>query len=162
MVFRNFNLIQEPIEKDYLTLVDVAQKCASKVLLVVRDEYWLGDCARETLQKLSDYILVKEQRTQWPGTILLTDKAMVFEYNFSDVVAKIIKESATGLYQWKHPRLPEDLCFLRSDNSVWLASIAHENDGFLSLLTKDLDHLKLSGFDVEKYLQQGHDECQSQ
>jgi hypothetical protein len=37
------------------------------------------------------------------------------------------------LYDWQHPRLPEDLSLLREANDPWLGSIAHESDGFFLL-----------------------------
>jgi hypothetical protein len=38
-----------------------------------------------------------------------------------------------SLYQWRYPDLPEDLCLLRSDETSWLVTVAHEDIGYFEL-----------------------------
>ena len=56
--------------------------------------------------------------------------------------AVILKNSANRLYQWQRPYLPDDLCFLRSDESPWLVTIAHENDSYLQADEEEMLQLK--------------------
>ncbi len=47
--------------------------------------------------------------------------------------AQLLKAATDRLYGWRQPDLPEDLCFLHADREPWLATISHENDGYLRL-----------------------------
>ncbi|WP_344234779.1 hypothetical protein [Kribbella hippodromi] len=46
---------------------------------------------------------------------------------------EVLVSSASSLYDWVNPMLPEDLHFLRSDGSVVLGTVAQEDDAWLQL-----------------------------
>lgn len=50
--------------------------------------------------------------------------------------------SVPGLYSWRQPERPEDLCLLRRDGSPWMGSIAHERDSFLELEEAEMVDLR--------------------
>ena len=73
------------------------------------------------------------------------------EYDFVDGSADILVKAADGLFDWLEPRLPEDLCLLRSDGSPWLVTITHERDAYFVmsreeglLLTSHIPSLRIS------------------
>jgi len=53
----------------------------------------------------------------------------------------MLKTEAHGLYDWVQPNRPEDLCFLRSDETPWLATIAHEKDAYFELSGEEKQRL---------------------
>ena len=104
-------------------------------LLVIRSR---DDSASHSLQGLNQYLVSEQQASEWPGTHLLplmgrTQTGTVLTYSYSAAVASILGDLADGLYQWLSPELPEDLALLREPDNVWLASVAHEADGWLEL-----------------------------
>lgn len=121
------------------------RKCAT-FLLVERTDILppMGARARLLIASLTPHLVTEGASAEWPGTKLSHPTATVREYSLNDVSAHILRTAADGLYAWLSPNLPEDLCFLRADRSPWLASIAHENEGFLFLKgAGELDELRL-------------------
>ena len=101
----------------------------------------LGAEGQRILEGLTTFLIDAQEGTQWPGTILDGDKAVVYRYRAGTELIKALKILADGLYSWQHPHLPEDLCFLRSDGTPWLASIADEGDAYLELTRDELQEL---------------------
>jgi hypothetical protein len=136
-----FSFRTEPKGDLYRALIDLgAQRCPT-VLLVVRDQRMLGAEAQRILKSLTTLLIDAQEGTQWPGTFLHGDKAVVYRYRAGTELIEALKSLADGLYSWQHPRLPEDLCFLRSDGTPWLASIAHDGDAYLELTRDELQEL---------------------
>jgi hypothetical protein len=59
--------------------------------------------------------------------------ASVSSYRLDPGLVEALAGAVAGLYQWRQPELPEDLCLLRPDGSPWLVTIAHERDGYFTL-----------------------------
>jgi hypothetical protein len=104
------------------------------------------------MTELHPYLLSEDQKTQWPGTMLLSDdSALVSRYSLTPQTSAILGGAVEGLFEWIGPGLPEDLCILRADGSPWLVTIAHERDAYLELrdgeratLTENVPSLRLS------------------
>ncbi|MGN6108445.1 MAG: hypothetical protein ACTHU0_25295 [Kofleriaceae bacterium] len=103
------------------------------MLFVIRDEIELSRSGLECLESLTGFLVGRRRARTWPGTVLLGGFATVYEFVVASDVIEVVGQSVSGLFAWKQPARPEDLCFLRADRSVWLASIAHEHDAFLNL-----------------------------
>jgi hypothetical protein len=104
-------------------------------LLAIYDEQ-LSQKGKEVLNELASFLYKKEMKTEWPGTIIFGGKITINTYHYVPESILILKKSATRLYQWQMPDLPDDLCLLRSDGSAWLVTIAHESDSYF-VLTED-------------------------
>lgn len=128
-----FDIVSEPTDRTYRLLLAFCGNYASTVLLIVRQQSLLTDSARAVLESLEPYRRRVERRSEWPGTVLLGHGADVHEYQFNDEVLLQLQTAASGLYQWVHPDLPEDLCLIKSDGTPILVTIAHEEDGYLIL-----------------------------
>jgi hypothetical protein len=138
-----FNLLREPCGKEYEELLDYALRDCTYFLLVTdRENRQLFPNGLAVLEKLSPFLYKREMRSEWPGTILLNNKVPVYTFFFIPESATILKNSSTSLYQWQRPNLPDDLCLLRNDESPWLVTIAHEQDGFLSLSENEISCLQ--------------------
>jgi len=129
------NFVREPRGGLYQGLLDFALEVCETALLVVRDmkPLSLGDKGQAVLSQLEPFLKRKIVSSEWPGTIAFGWTAWVFYYTLTPESVEILKQSATGLYSWMQPDLPEDLCLLRGDGRPWLVSIADERDGYLDL-----------------------------
>ena len=137
-----YNLVKEPSGKEYSGLLDYAiRDCEYFLLITARENKQLYPAGLSVLDRLSPFLYKKEMRSKWPGTSLLKNKVPVYTYYFVPESAAIIKNSAKSLYQWQRPNLPDDLCLLRTDESPWLVTIAHEQDGFLLLSENEISCL---------------------
>ncbi len=129
-----YDLRQQPVGQVYRQLIQHALSECQLALLVVRDSTKLAESGQLVLRKLEKFLGSKSRAAEWPGTTLLMGrKATLFKYEFSEKVAEILKSEVYGLYDWVQPNRPEDLCLLRSDETPWLATIAHEKDAYFEL-----------------------------
>ena len=67
--------------------------------------------------------------------------ATIYTYRLDPVLLAEFQTAAPRLYQWVQPGLPEDPCFLRSDASPMLVTIAHERDAYLVVSQEEVDNL---------------------
>jgi hypothetical protein len=130
---KSFTLLTEPKEDLYRKVIDYAVNECKTVLLVVRKSIALNSNGTKVLQQLDPYLKNKMESTEWPGTKLLEDTAVVHQYHFGPACAEILKRSAESLYEWVQPELPEDLCLLKDNEDPWLVSISHERDSYFIL-----------------------------
>jgi len=129
-----YNLLIEPSGYNYIDLLDYALGECTLLLLVKYDEQkQLSQRGKGVLDELAPYLYKMEMKSEWPGTVLFGGEVPICTYNFVPESAAILKKSASRLYQWQRPDLPDDLCLLRSDESPWLVTIAHEDDSYLVL-----------------------------
>ena len=137
-----YDLIEEPRGEIYRKLVDCALIYCDVVLLVVPGSKPTKSTL-ETLERLSPFLSRKSEESEWPGTKLLGAGAgaTVYYYRFTSESAAVLKNITSSLYSWCQPKLPEDLCFLRIDQSPWLVSIAHEQDSYLELTEDERSQL---------------------
>jgi hypothetical protein len=131
-----------PTGKTYRELLDYALKeCAYFLLVTDREQKQLSPKGKEVLNQLAPYLYKMEMKSEWPGTVILNVQVPVYIYNFIPKSAEILRKVADGLYQWQKPGLPDDLCFLRSDESPWLVSTAHESDAYFIVTDDDMERL---------------------
>mgnify|MGYP001608477266 CR=1 FL=1 len=129
-----YNLIPfVPNNAIYRRILEEGLKHCGIVLLVVRNGLNLDASAYALLEKLEPYQLSKGEASEWPGTVLFDDSAVVYRFEYVHAVFEIIRNAADSFYDWKQPGLPEDLCLLRSNEDPWFVTIAHEQDCYFEL-----------------------------
>jgi len=129
-----YEMSREPTQEAYRELVATAERWGSLGLVVKRPEIELSPRGQRVLAQLTPFVTGVEESREWPGTTLYTqEEATVYFFQVVPESAELLRATATSLFQWCHPDLPEDLCFLGSDRSPWLISIAHERDAYLAL-----------------------------
>jgi len=101
--------------------------------LIVRPDEALAESADAVLGALANYHVRTREVDEWPGTVLLGNHALRHDFTLNVSSAAILDDAVSGLYDWQHPELPEDLGLLRSDDSSWLTTIAHEREAFFVL-----------------------------
>lgn len=127
----------------YADLVNFCCAVSSRMILVVRDpETHPADSLQSILDSLSPFLIKVERLREWPGTILLNDKASVYMFFVSaDLPATLIRPRR-GLFDWLHPDAPEDPCFIRSGGSPVLVTVSHERDAYLLLTPEEMSCLQ--------------------
>lgn len=77
---------------------------------------------------------------------LYVNKMEIKVIKFDEALLKVLKNTE-GLYDWKYPNMPEDLCFYNEDKCI-LRSVAHENLCFIFADDDEIIHkIKEIGFD---------------
>jgi hypothetical protein len=121
----------EPEGESYKKLIGATIRVAASGFVVVRDSMELAPTGLAVLDKLKPFMLNETRRDRWPGTVLLDEEASIYRFAVCDGSLEVLLQSAEGLYEWQQPERPEDLGFLRSDETPWLFSVAHEGDAFI-------------------------------
>ncbi len=140
----SYGLRREPRGAEYRSLVAALAWLATHALVVVRDEVWLDEGGEKLVDELTAAGATPERADRWPGTALAGGRATVLRAALDARVRHLLSEAVNGLYEWQQPDRPEDLAFLRRDGTALLASIAHEEDGFLVLDEDELERLSLT------------------
>jgi hypothetical protein len=117
---KTYDVIDEPVGPEYDALLESALTQCSTLVLTMRHN---GEepKARAVVDELGPHRI--QDGAQGP----------VLRYRLSRETVAILKRSARGLYAWRRPALPENLCLLRADGTPWLVSIAAERLGYLEL-----------------------------
>lgn len=136
-----YDVIAEPRDELYRALVGFCGARAEEVLLVLLDPDWMAEKARDFIDRFQEITVAQQDLSEWPGSLLTTSTATVFRFRITPDLLARIKTNAEGLYDWQQPERLEDLCFLRADGSVLLATIAHENDAFFDLDSEEFQEL---------------------
>jgi hypothetical protein len=132
-----YNLVRQPRRNLYRSIVDYAASQCDTALLVVYQNICLAPTASKVLSELEPYLKERSMLSEWPGTRCWDSQEEVFKYTLTNTCAEILKRSSNGLYRWRQPALPEDLCFLRADGQPWLVSITHEKDAYFCLTQQE-------------------------
>ena len=75
----------------------------------------------------------------------------VYLYECNDHTRKIIRNKATGLYDWLLPELPEDLSFIDENGEAWFTTITHERMGGMSSENTDVIEELKRVIDIKAY-----------
>jgi hypothetical protein len=134
----------------YELLIEALAPLAALVGMVIRsDKVQLGPQAQDLMRDLTPYLVHVDELSTWPGTVLLGEhRSKVYQYRLVPEVVTLILSSASSLYQWVNPDLPEDLHFLRADGSTVLGSVAQEEDSWI-----ELEDLEFANWSVHAPLQ---------
>jgi hypothetical protein len=134
---KTYDIIGEPQGILYKALIDYCSAHAQIVLLVLRETDWTETSAHAFLEQFRSILISQDLATEWPGTRLTSETATIFRYRVTPDLTDYLKTKVDRLYEWQQPERFEDLCFLRSDGTTLLATIAHENDAYLELSEKE-------------------------
>ena len=127
---KTYTLVAEPTGEVYRRLLVCSLASCDMGLLVIRSGGDLHAQAARVLQQLEPFLVSCREESSWPGTTLVGHTATVRRFRWCPETQDVLARTVEGLYRWREPRLPEDPCLFRPDGSVWLATIAHEHDGW--------------------------------
>lgn len=138
----------------YNKLLEFAVAVGGYALLVFNSTKNLNIQGQMVLERLDPYLSEKKMQSQWPGTILLDSKELVFKYAICREFIDELKKAAKGVYSWLQPDLPEDLCLMRVDKTPWFYSVAHEAESYLELSDDELALLTKSIPEIDEQLEE--------
>lgn len=104
-----------------------------------KDEKIFKKFTKEYLEKLEPFLIKKRNfPTEWPGTMVELNKDMSVDigiYKACSNVKDYLLEPK-GLFNWRYPYFPEDLCFFK-EHKCWFYTVAHE--GYASIYVNNID-----------------------
>lgn len=121
---------KELCDSSIFELFELATAYAPIGLFVVRNGLEFNSNCDLFLNKMKPFIISEESVREWPGTELLDGVAKIFKFRVSKDAVEVFCSLVTRLSDFIQPNFPEDLCFLREDNSAFFVSITHEDDFF--------------------------------
>ena len=124
-----FDIVAEPRGKTYLDLLNFAASRCESFSLVWRQQFEFEPSAYEIKHALKPFLISNIKTDEWPGTKLIGHEAMVRRYRVAAESVELLRV-ADSLYSWLRPKLPEDLAFYSSGDTVWLATISHEGEAW--------------------------------
>lgn len=127
---RRYSFAEEPRGAAYRALIEFVAGSSTIAGLVVHAR---ATSAQVLLHQLVPLVIDDQAVSSWPGTESTEAGVRLVRVRITTESTRLLLESVKGLYDWRHPNLPEDLCAWRPDGSLVLASIAHEQDGWLDL-----------------------------
>jgi hypothetical protein len=147
----NWSIIIEPRGEIYNALVRTAgTKGLIGGLVVQNFRSWDASFAT-FMSELARHTLSVEETTEWPGTVqfggnkrnegLLQERPRLHKFPLNQDIAHFLTNYACGLYDWRYPCLPEDLCFFDHSGRAWMTTISHERDAYLTLTRSELHDL---------------------
>ena len=74
---------------------------------------------------IEEHLFEMKIQKEWETTRLLDDTAYVFYFNLNNATREFLKDNSNTLFDWIHPKLPEDLMFYQNDKCI-LAICSHE------------------------------------
>jgi hypothetical protein len=145
----NWTITNEPRGKIYDELVRVAVTRQAVGGLVVQNFRSWEPSFANFMGELAMHTIFVEATDEWPGTVLgrgnqgseSTERPKLHRFRLNEGVAHLLTTYASGLYDWLHPNLPEDLCFFDQSGAVWMTTISHERDAYFTLNSPELQNL---------------------
>lgn len=141
MTSRTLDIVEEPRGDVMARLLRALGQHSSVAMMVLRDGFEFDESARALLTRLAPNLIDRRRSASWPGTVLLSEEATTLRFVLNEAVVGELIAAADGLFEWKHPALPEDLALLRGDGTVIYGSICHEGDAFLDLTAEEYETL---------------------
>ncbi|WP_099189849.1 stage III sporulation protein AH [Tepidibacter mesophilus] len=137
------NILNNPSNKEYELLIDYASKICKEFILVIRNGQKLSKEGQKVFQKLNPYLKNSSKSKKWPGTETFGPPSSIYYYALNEETKDVLIQYANSLYSWVNPKLPEDLCFIKTDKSVWLYNVAHEKISWIENENEsDLEFIK--------------------
>lgn len=108
---------------------------------VIRKSENVSGRVSDLLESLEHYQVDVKEVSEWAGTKLLWDKAMLYTYHLNNESAYVLYTYENYLFNWLLPQLPEDLVFYKKNRPLFV-SITHEQEAYFELEDDDTFFLK--------------------
>ena len=110
----------------YKKLITYALKECNKFILVIRPNTYLDNIGQELLKELNPYLIKTLLSNEWPRTETEGEPSTLYYYDLNQKSKDILLHFSNDFSSWIHPELPEDLCFIKNNNHIWLYTSSHE------------------------------------
>lgn len=126
----------EKIAKDYKKFI----KDCSSFSLVLRENTELNSLGKAFINNLAPHLTIIELKNEWPGTILINEKASIYYYRLNQNSLMILN-NLNSLFDLVAPSFLEDICFYLNDEP-FLVTITHEKDLYFQINEHEALNLK--------------------
>jgi hypothetical protein len=127
----------------FCDLTNVARHYGERGLFVVRDDAAASKAVSRTVERFLPFVVSQSRRSKWPGTELLAgQQATVYEFLLCAQSIQLLFSVSRNVFDWVHPDLPEDICFLDQNGGAWFVSITHERDAYLQVSREQYTSLR--------------------
>lgn len=136
----SYRIVSEPRGPAYEALIRYcAAEGATGTLADLFPKSRAGEQARaEFIKRAEPDLIATELAGRWPlGEPQTGNPAKptpLWRFGLGGSVLDFLLDGPRGLYRWKAPKFPEDLAIYRTDGTVLLGTVAHENIGWMNLL----------------------------
>jgi hypothetical protein len=114
---------------------------ADSFSFIIREATNVSNATIELLDNLKIYLIETKRVSEWPGTKLLWEQAVLYTYSLNNESAYLLFTTEDHLFKWLLPQWPEDLAFYKN-NKPFFVSITHEKEAYFELEGKDEIFLK--------------------
>ncbi|WP_438350482.1 leucine-rich repeat domain-containing protein [Paenibacillus sp. FA6] len=116
----------DPKGEAYERLIDYVIERTVKFVLV-EASFGDGKSYEEVMNKLKPFLLEQCSMEEMQAKIGANySEGTYYIYRCCKEAGNVLKEAVNGLFDWCHPEMPEDLCFVDENGADYLYSIAHE------------------------------------
>jgi len=135
----------EPRQETYRKLLVAALGACNQFLFVDvpgphfrENDSEFGPQSRALVKELAEHLISVTKSDSWPGTQLAKAEGYepygrIYLYRLNGDAVRVLSRVANGLYEWRFPHLPADLCLMRSDGDPWLVNMAADEEAYLNL-----------------------------
>lgn len=135
------NLRYDVSGEDLAEVIAFASSVAEYIGIIVGDGP-VSPATRSLLDGLAPHLVETGQVNQWPGTTLTGSRtATRYLFRGDGRVAELLIRHGASIDAWQAPTLPEDIHFLRADESVVFASVTHDADAWLEVTDSEMADL---------------------
>jgi hypothetical protein len=120
---RTYQLLDEPVGRDYRSLIEAAAAEGASGVLTVGGEM-LSDSGRAVVESLHAHL---------DGSPVEGPAGRLLRFRLGGESSTVLLNAADRLFAWRGPALPDNLCFFRADGSPWLVTVAAQRLGFIEL-----------------------------
>ncbi|MBD8006704.1 hypothetical protein [Bacillus norwichensis] len=143
-----WDLVGNPAGETYRQLIKVLCDYSDKFYFVTRKELKYNP---DILAQFKPYALETYRTKKWANTITKGPAATVYIIEANQDTCRLLQQTASTLYDWVAPDLPEDLTFLKN-NFAWFTCTSHEEFGGFSIRSEFYRKLldQVPGLEIEK------------
>jgi hypothetical protein len=163
-----YEIASEPRGAAYRQLIAAAVRFCDRFLFVdVPSPHFreggtsFGPRSLALVESLRTHLLSMEKGKSWPGTTLSDREgfvvfARIYWFRLDPTSADLLAQAADGLYEWRWPELPRDLCLMRSRDDEWLVNMAADEDAYLWLTQAEANQLTVAIPSLELHRSRQH------
>jgi hypothetical protein len=143
----SYNIRSGQSATDYAVLLESVAPLATSFGLIVRsNSIQLSRRAISVMRSLENTVISMDEVTQWPGTELIGGRrSSRYVYRLEPTSLDVLIQSASSLFDWVNPELPEDLHLIRSDGTPVLGTVAQDDDAWVELDDQEVAQFIESG-----------------
>jgi hypothetical protein len=156
-----YELTAEPRGHVYRALLAAAVPVCDQFLFVDvpepdfrRDDTSFKARSKALVEELRPDLIEVARTKAWPGTTLserpgVDVHANVYRFHLSARALAVLQSASDGLYAWRFPTLPADLCLVRTDGDAWLVNIAADEEAYLHITGDEAETLRIAAPGLE-------------